>query len=168
MLIIYDPGGSGTFYYLAAAINQNGEYHGIPAVLIGDRITAHNVAIRNGVISFNYADRRPEEPMSTPPSVDTSLQLTFTDGKLTPLNPGAIQELVLEGWVTIGHEVRSFVPCSNNRDHWLLVNSPALDQITTAYFKKPAAGTRGVLVFKKDNPTDRPELDDSLELPVYF
>ncbi len=291
LLIIYDPGGSGTFYYLAAAINQNGKYHGIPAVLIGDRITAHNVAIRNGAISFNYADRRPEEPMSTPPSVDTSLQLTFIDGKLAPLKPDTTQELVMEGWVIIGHEVRSFLPCSPKTEHWLSGNSPALDEITAAYqkalpaakpyiplfmtlaghfdrppsdgfgadystaffatrlvrvwpagncrrefiivqspkpgtvissplkirgrargtwffegdfplilkdqkgfviaqgfvtargewmtekfvpfagtinFKKPGAGTRGVLVFKKDNPTDRPELDDSLELPVYF
>jgi hypothetical protein len=35
-------------------------------------------------------------------------------------------------------------------------------------FEKPAAGERGTLVFKKDNPSDRPELDDSLELPVYL
>jgi hypothetical protein len=36
-------------------------------------------------------------------------------------------------------------------------------------FKLPAtAGHRGILVFKKDNPTDRPELDDAMELPVSF
>ena len=35
-------------------------------------------------------------------------------------------------------------------------------------FEKPAAGERGILVFKKDNPTGRSEHDDSLELPVYF
>jgi hypothetical protein len=38
----------------------------------------------------------------------------------------------------------------------------------TLTFEKPAAGGRGILVFKKDNPSDRPELDDSVELPVYF
>jgi hypothetical protein len=29
-------------------------------------------------------------------------------------------------------------------------------------------GLRGILIFKKDNPTDRPELDDALDLPVSF
>jgi hypothetical protein len=38
----------------------------------------------------------------------------------------------------------------------------------TLTFKEPAAGGRGTLVFKKDNPTDRPELDDAMELPVRF
>ena len=38
----------------------------------------------------------------------------------------------------------------------------------TLTFEKPAAGGPGTLVFKKDNPSDRPELDDSLELPVYL
>ena len=35
-------------------------------------------------------------------------------------------------------------------------------------FKIPVRGGRGTLVFKKDNPTDRPELDDEMELPVQF
>ena len=35
-------------------------------------------------------------------------------------------------------------------------------------FEKPAAGGRGILIFKKDNPSDRAELDDALELPVSF
>jgi len=38
----------------------------------------------------------------------------------------------------------------------------------TLKFKVPAGGGRGTLVFKKDNPTDRPELDDEMELPVLF
>jgi hypothetical protein len=198
---------------------------------------------------------------------------------------------VLEGWVTIGHEVRSFLPCSQKTEHWLLGISPALHKIAAAYssalprakryaplfmslaghvapapsdgfgadysaafyasrlvrvrpagncrddfimvasprpgdlirsplkvrgqargtwffevdfplilkdskgriiargfvtargpwmtkefvpfegtltFKESAAGGRGFLVFKKDNPTDRPELDDALELPIRF
>ena len=38
----------------------------------------------------------------------------------------------------------------------------------TLTFIKQATPGRGTLVFKKDNPTDRPELDDELELPIYF
>jgi hypothetical protein len=40
--------------------------------------------------------------------------------------------------------------------------------LTIKAFEKPAGGDRGILVFKKENPTGRPEFDDSPELPVYF
>ena len=35
-------------------------------------------------------------------------------------------------------------------------------------FKKPRSGSQGTLILKKDNPTDRPEFDDALEIPVLF
>ena len=35
-------------------------------------------------------------------------------------------------------------------------------------FKRPGSGSKGTLVLKKDNPTDRPEFDDALETPVFF
>jgi hypothetical protein len=38
----------------------------------------------------------------------------------------------------------------------------------TIKFEKTALGPRGTLVFKKDNPSDRRELDDAMEYPVYF
>ncbi|MEK7661988.1 MAG: Gmad2 immunoglobulin-like domain-containing protein [Patescibacteria group bacterium] len=35
-------------------------------------------------------------------------------------------------------------------------------------FEKPAYGERGFLILKKDNPSDRRELDDSISIPVNF
>jgi hypothetical protein len=35
-------------------------------------------------------------------------------------------------------------------------------------FTKPAYGTRGTLILKKDNPSGLPEHDDALEIPVLF
>jgi hypothetical protein len=35
-------------------------------------------------------------------------------------------------------------------------------------FKMPSYGNRGTLILKKDNPTDRPEHDDELEIAVVF
>ena len=57
------PGGSGTFYYVAAALNKDGKYHGTNAVLLGDRVSLQNLEIRNGVVLANYADRKFTEPM---------------------------------------------------------------------------------------------------------
>jgi hypothetical protein len=292
VVIVYDPGGSGTFYYIAAAIHQNGQYKGTAGYRLGDRIILQTLAYDNGVLLVRYLDRRPGEPMSAPPSARTAVQLRMAGDKLAPLSSGTAEEQVLRGWVTFGHEVQSFLPCAGMTEHWLLGISPALRQIAAAYrkalpraraydplfmalaghsapapsegfgadysaafyatrlvqvwpggncrqdfivvtspqagdfirspllvrgqargtwffegdfplilkdhqgrviargfataqgpwmtkefvpfegtlkFKVPAAAAnRGTLVFQKDNPTDRPELDDAMELPVYL
>lgn len=82
LLLTHDPGGSGTFYYVAAAINVNGRFQGTNAVLLGDRIALVDVGIRNGTVLVNYADRRPEEPMSAAPTVDQKVQLILKHDKL--------------------------------------------------------------------------------------
>ena len=133
VVIVYDSGGSGTFYYIAAAINQNGSYSGTAGHLLGDRIIVQIVKYSNGGLLARYLDRRPTEPMSAPPTVRTEIQLKLTDGKLTPVTSDTAEEQVLEGWVTIGHEVRSFLPCSEKTQHWLLGISPALHKIAAAY-----------------------------------
>ena len=38
----------------------------------------------------------------------------------------------------------------------------------TLEFEMPESPGRGTLVLKKDNPTDNPEHDDALEIPVVF
>jgi hypothetical protein len=135
VVIVYDGGGSGTFYYIAAAINQNDLYRGTAGYLLGDRIIVQMVEFRNGVLIARYLDRRPGEPMSAPPSIRTSVELKMARGKLSPVGFDKAEEQVLKGWVTIGHEVRSFLPCSETTEHWLLGVSPALRQIAAAYSK---------------------------------
>ena len=85
LLLVHNAGGSGTFYYVVAALNQNSLYCGTQAVLLGDRIAPQDVVIRNGVIVVNYADRRPEEPMTASPSVGKSMHLILKGGDLTAL-----------------------------------------------------------------------------------
>jgi len=135
LILTYDPGGSGTFYYVAAALDSNGFYLGTRAVLLGDRVAPQNISVRNGVIVANYADRRLDEPMSASPSVGTSKYLVLEGNVLKETAPFIEGEEVLDGWVTIGHEVRSFVPCSPARELWLPGNSPALNEVIAAYGK---------------------------------
>ncbi|MFA6365545.1 MAG: hypothetical protein WCW78_04075, partial [Candidatus Paceibacterota bacterium] len=61
LMLVQNPGGSGTFYYVAAAINNDG-VKGTNAILLGDRIAPQNISIKNGQIMANYADRNPREP----------------------------------------------------------------------------------------------------------
>jgi hypothetical protein len=64
LILTHDPGGSGTFYYAAAALDVNGFYLGTHAILLGDRVAPQNISVRNGVIVANYATRRRDESMS--------------------------------------------------------------------------------------------------------
>ena len=119
--------------YIAAALDAGGDFRGTNAVLIGDRIAPKTIGVRNGMVVINYADRRPEEPLSASPSVDRSKYFILKNDKLTEVLPLGEGERILEGWVTIGHEVRSFTPCSGKRELWLLGNSPAFKDVMTAY-----------------------------------
>jgi hypothetical protein len=133
ILLIHDPGGSGTFFYVAGALNIHGEFQGTNAVLLGDRITPRDLQIRNGVLITKYADRRPGEPMAATPSVHTSQYLILKDAQLAGIAPLEEGDKIVEGWVTIGHEVRSFKSCLQKKELWLQGDSPALSQIMVAY-----------------------------------
>lgn len=75
-LLTQEPGGSGTFYYVVAALAAEDGYVGSRALLLGDRIAPQSVAIdSNGIITVNYADRAPGESFATPPSVGKSIRL---------------------------------------------------------------------------------------------
>lgn len=88
ILLVNNPGGSGTFYYAVIAVNKNGTYHSTNALLLGDRIAPQTVTIKDGNAVFNYAVRKANEPMTTKPSVGKSL-VVFLDQKT-----GQIGELV--------------------------------------------------------------------------
>jgi len=133
LFLVHDPGGSGTLYYIVASINENGRYRGTEAVLLGDRISPRRIGIQNGVVVVEYVDRRPDEPMSAPPSVGRSKVLTLRDGRLAETGPLGEGEQVAEGWVIVGHEVRSFAPCSGKTDLWLTGNSPVMNEIIESY-----------------------------------
>lgn len=72
LIITQDSGGSGVFYYVAAAINTKNGAQGTNAMLLGDRIAPQNSEIKDGQIIANYADRKIGEPMTTAPSVGVS------------------------------------------------------------------------------------------------
>ncbi len=135
LILTYDPGGSGTFYYVAAALDVNGIILGTRAIFLGDRVAPKNISVRNGVIVVNYAKRTLGEPMAVPPSVGTSKYLVLDRNMLKEITPLTEGEEVLDGWVTIGHEVRSFLPCSQARELWLSGNSPALNEVMATYRK---------------------------------
>lgn len=81
VMLVQDGGGSGTFYYVAAAINSadgvgvSNSASGTNAIFLGDRIAPDTIQIKNGVVVINYADRAANDPMTTTPSIGVSKYL---------------------------------------------------------------------------------------------
>ncbi len=84
-LVTQDGGGSGTFFYVVAVLNTAHGYVGSGSYFLGDRISPQSIHIdegtttqgtkRDNVIVVNYAVRKPNEPMTTAPSIGTSVWL---------------------------------------------------------------------------------------------
>jgi hypothetical protein len=69
IVLMRDAGGSGAYYYVAAAINMSGRAEGTDAKFLGDRITLRAIRIVNGQILVTYLDRKPSEPLSLKPII---------------------------------------------------------------------------------------------------
>lgn len=155
VLLVHDPGGSGTFYYVAAAVNVDNRYQVTNTVLLGDRIEPRRIRIGIGGVTVHFADRRPDEPMSAAPTVDRFVFLMLNDNRLEAVTPFFSGERILEGWVTMSHEVRSFEPCGGPHALWLTGDPAVLRQITAAYRETlPEGGTHGKLLMILGGETD--------------
>jgi hypothetical protein len=85
LILVNDPGGSGTFFYVAAAEKAADVYRGSEARLLGDRIEPQNVTFAAGVVTVDYAERRADEPASASPSVGASRRFSYVDHELREL-----------------------------------------------------------------------------------
>ena len=66
-----------------------------------------------------------------------SKYLTLADSTLKEIAPLSKGEQVSFGYLTIGHEVRSFRPCGEGQpEYWLSGDSPALDELKGAYARE--------------------------------
>jgi heat shock protein HslJ len=82
-LLTQNSGGSGTFYYVVAALDTENGYEGSQALLLGDRIAPQTTEKGEGnTIIVNYADRAQGESFATAPSVGKSMKLLFDAGKM--------------------------------------------------------------------------------------
>lgn len=80
-LVTSEGGGSGTFYYAIVAIQTSEGYKLTNPFFVGDRIAPQSNFIpkNSRELQINYAERRPAEPMTTPPSQGAVLLLKVTD-----------------------------------------------------------------------------------------
>jgi len=79
-LLTKEAGGSGTFFYVVAALNTEDGYIGSDGYFLGDRIAPQTTEMSQNprhkdVVVVNYMDRAQGEPMSAQPSVGKSAYL---------------------------------------------------------------------------------------------
>ena len=81
-LLTQTSGGSGTFYYVAAALGSKDGFTGTNSILLGDRIAPQTIEIQKDLIIVNYVERLPNEPMSASPSIAVSKYFKISEGKI--------------------------------------------------------------------------------------
>jgi hypothetical protein len=80
--LVADPGGSGTFTYLAAVVNQDGVARPIASVFLGDRIVVKSLAVQSGEIVVTLLTRKPDEPMAAEPMVEVTRKFRLQGDEL--------------------------------------------------------------------------------------
>jgi hypothetical protein len=81
-LVTQETGGSGVFYYVVVAMKTQNGYKTTNAFFIGDRIAPQSTHIQSDAreLTVNYAERKPNEPMTAQPTVGATLVLKVTPG----------------------------------------------------------------------------------------
>jgi len=82
VVLIYQPGGSGTFFYVAALLNVTGGVVTAPAVLLGDRIKVTGVRLDGRTIVVDALDRTAGQSLSESPSVAMTKRFVVDRGTL--------------------------------------------------------------------------------------
>jgi hypothetical protein len=103
VLLVQNSGGSGSFYYVAAALRTKDGHRGTNAILIGDRIAPRAMEIRDGTIVVNYGERYPWESFAVPPSVSRSRYFVVETDELkekpfAALDQEVARKLVVSKW----------------------------------------------------------------------
>ena len=82
VVLIHQPGGSGTFFYVAALLNATSGVSTTPAILLGDRITVTALSLDGRTIVVDVLDRTAGQPLSGSPSVASTKRFVVDRGTL--------------------------------------------------------------------------------------
>jgi len=82
VVLIYQPGGSGTFFYVAALLNAIGGVTTTPAVVLGDRIKVTGVKLDGRTILVDVLDRTAAQPLTESPSIASIKRFVVDRGAL--------------------------------------------------------------------------------------
>ncbi|BDY05466.1 hypothetical protein [Ferrimonas sp. YFM] len=84
-VVVHQPGGSGSFYYLSVNQGQSCGFKPLPAVFLGDRIALDAMEVTGLRLSVTFRDRDVSEPMAAPPTRLNRWRFALEQGELKRL-----------------------------------------------------------------------------------
>ena len=93
VILIDEPGGSGTFYYLAALVRREEGWESVTAVLLGDRIRIESLSIdsEDTEVSVTLLTRAEGVAMAAEPTVSQTRHYRAVAGSLVQVDAGDIR-----------------------------------------------------------------------------
>jgi uncharacterized membrane protein/heat shock protein HslJ len=107
VILITNPGGSGTFRHLAIVTNQNGRPKHVASHLLGDRVKIKSLSVRTGEIAVEMITHGPNDPMCCP-ALEVTQNYLLQDDKLVKVQAPKLadRKWALQSFGTIGSEER--------------------------------------------------------------
>ena len=87
-ITVEEPGGSGTFYFLHALVNDEGALHDADFAFLGDRVRIEGVSIHGQIITVAMLDRAPGAPYAETPTMAVIRQFRLEDETLVEQGDG--------------------------------------------------------------------------------
>jgi len=84
VVLVENSGGSGSFIYLAAVLNENGVPMNTSTILLGDRVKVQSLQVTDGQILVTTLTQAPEDPLCCPTQQAEKIYL-LNAGQLIPL-----------------------------------------------------------------------------------
>jgi uncharacterized membrane protein len=123
VLLATNMGGSGVFFHLAVVRNHGGAPDHIGMIPLGDRVKVESLDVVDGTIVANITEHGPGDPMCCPTRT-VYREWALQDGRLTELDTRSKQPTERHrGYLSWGHEGRSFSECGSRRTGWVINES---------------------------------------------
>lgn len=188
-------GGSGTFVYVGLFSFSDNALSSIDYALLGDRVKVEGIEVKGeGQFSVSYLDRKENEPMAAPPTIEKVADFSAIDGKLLQFGPTDDRISIdapkpgdtIVSPLTVTGKARgswyfeaSFPVIVTDWDGKIIAEVPAQAEgewMTEEFvpfkaviaFPPQEKGSRGTVIFKRDNASGLPQHDAAVEIPVVF
>jgi len=97
VILVSDPGGSGTFYHLAYVTLEGGKPQHVASAFLGDRVQIQSLAIEDGEIVVEMIAQGDNDPMCCP-SQYTVARYALQEGELVEAGAAGASDLVGTVW----------------------------------------------------------------------
>lgn len=119
VMLATNTGGSGVFFHLAVVRNHGGAPEHIGMIPLGDRVKVKSLTAIDGKIVADLVEHGPGDPMCCPTQA-VHREWELQAGELTELDTRHMQPTARHsGYLSWGHEGRSFSACGSGRTGWV-------------------------------------------------